>query len=180
MLKLDLTYIDFDKVQKTTTHHFYLSLPELVRLETEFNGEVVEQSALGQTLQRLASEGKNTELFDLFARMIHDSIGVQYTDGEGVLRFKKTPEDRDRFLESMAYGALFLKMSTDADYAVNFWKGIMPADLINEAEKLQQTTAAQVATAAEVATPAPAAPPVPPTAPTTPPPVPPTPEVPNA
>lgn len=125
MLAQPITYENvFTGEKETKTFYFHVTKAEMIELEHSMNG------GLSSVMTRIIAEHDNEKLIPLFRRLIEVSYGER-TDAGG---FKKSKEATEIFMASEAYSELFLSFY-EADNAVNFIKGIMPKDLIEEVNK---------------------------------------------
>ena len=60
--------------------------------------------------------------------LLLSSVGIKSPDGK---RFVKSDEIAQDFVSSPAFDTLFMEIATDADKALQFVKGIMPAEFAN-------------------------------------------------
>lgn len=126
MLMKTITYDDLDGKSVTEDFYFKLSEAEAAELELGYRGE-----GLSTFLMRaLAAEDKN-EIIQTFKMLIAMSVGRRSENGR---RFVKNDEVRDDFMQSDAYSTLFMELMSNADRAVEFFKGILPKHLAEKAE----------------------------------------------
>lgn len=139
MLKRSITYEDFNGKTQTEDFFFNLSKSELVELEFDVDG------GFADSMQKLVDENNSREIIATFKKLVLQAYGEKSDDGK---RFVKSDQLREEFSQTAAYSVLFMELSTDAEVASNFIKGIMPADMqaaIAE-EELKQKTAAALST----------------------------------
>ena len=120
MLKRSITYEDFNGVEQTDVCYFNISKPEIVDLETKYEG------GLKGMLERVIEAKDFRTILKEFKEIILLSYGVKSEDGK---RFIKTQEMRDAFEQSEAYNVLFMELINDDDVAAEFLKGALPKDL---------------------------------------------------
>lgn len=132
MLKKPIKFENWDGEEVEEIHYFNLSKPELLKMQVEQEG------GFGKFLERISETKDEKQLVNQFERIIMMSYGVRSEDGK---RFMKNDELRKEFMETRAYEALHEELTTDADKAAEFIKGILPkeiaADVTNE-ELLRQ------------------------------------------
>ncbi len=128
MLKKEITFKDFNGHRHTQIYWFHLSKTELVELEMSHQG------GLSASLERIIAAQDNKALIVEFKNLILSSIGERSEDGA---HFIKNQEIRDGFQNSPAYDALFMELVTDTDAAIEFVQGMIPANLEEDAKKLQ-------------------------------------------
>lgn len=117
MLKETITYIDYNGTERTEDFYFNLDEAEIMELEMSIDGGLVEM------IQRIVSEQKASEIIKIFKKLVLMSYGIKSLDGK---RFEKSEEISTAFSQTKAYSKLFMRLGTDADYAVNFFKAIIP------------------------------------------------------
>jgi len=127
VLKKTITYKDFNEEEVSEDFFFHLSKAELVELEMSHKG------GLSAALERIIAAEDNQGIIAEFKNIILTAYGKRSEDGK---RFIKNQELRDEFTSTEAYSTLFMELVTDTDAATAFINGIIPADMIAEAEKL--------------------------------------------
>jgi len=134
VLKKTITYKDFNGEEVSEDFFFHLSKAELVELEMSHKG------GLSAALERIIAAEDNQGIIAEFKNIILTAYGKRSEDGK---RFIKNQELRDEFTSTEAYSTLFMELVTDTDAATAFINGIIPADMIAEAEKLVAANAEQ-------------------------------------
>ena len=118
MLKETIKYTDLDGNPAEEDAYFNLTKAEALELNIRNDLEVIGRS-------------KNTnEIMDMFKRVLKASYGKRTTDG----KFIKEERDFAVFAASEAYSELFLKIFSSEDFAIDFIKAILPADLVAATE----------------------------------------------
>ena len=117
MLKELIEYTDFDVNKRSEYHYFNFTEAEIQEMNLRSPG------GLEARLNRIMETQDQNELVDYFKSLILDSYGVKSEDGR---RFVKSKELSEDFAQTGAYSALFMRLSTDTDYAVTFVNGIIP------------------------------------------------------
>ena len=122
MYKYTVTYEDYNGEAHEKEIYFNLSVPEMMRLETEIPG------GYGAYLRRIAQENDPTELYKAFEKLVELSYGEKSEDG---MRFvKKLPDGTrlfDRFSETPAYEQFIMDILQDETLASAFASGIVPS-----------------------------------------------------
>lgn len=126
MLPVPIKYTDFNGVDRTETFYFNLTQSEL----TEMNLTTV--GGMKSFIERITNTQDQAELIRLFKELILKAYGQKSDDGK---RFVKNKEIREGFEQTMAYDALFMKLATDEKEAIKFVNGIMPPEVVAEANK---------------------------------------------
>lgn len=112
-------YKDFDGEMRDSTWYFDISQPELIELEVEHD------AGFEGMIQKIIDTKDRKALVKIFKSIVLMGVGDQVTDN-GVLRFKKTDEIRQRFADTMAYNVLFMELATDDEKAAEFMSGVLP------------------------------------------------------
>lgn len=124
MIKEKITYTDYNGDERTETCMFNLSKAEL--LEMNFRTE----GGLDKMLEKIQDTQDASKVYKLFTDIILMSYGEKSEDGKRFI--KKAPDGHrlaDDFAQSEAYSELIMKLISDADYAANFIRGVVPASL---------------------------------------------------
>lgn len=132
MLKKSITYEDFDGNTQTEIFYFNLSKTELLELE------FAEGNSFADQLKKIAATPENPKLIAIFKEIILAAYGEKSEDGK---RFIKNEKLREEFTQTAAYNALFMELATSEGSALEFIRGILPADLSAEIDKELKTAA---------------------------------------
>jgi hypothetical protein len=128
VIKLPITYKDFDGNSVTEEHYFHLSKSELIDLETG-DGE-----SLSAKLERVGKSGDGGQIMRAFKEIIAAAYG-QRVDGSGS-QFYKNPDLTAGFMGSLAFDQLLEDLLTNTTNAVDFVNGLMPSGLEELAAKV--------------------------------------------
>lgn len=142
MLKKTITFDDLDGNSLTEDFYFNLSKAEITEMELSQKG------GLSAYLQKIVKTEDTKELITIFKELIVKSVGRRSDDGR---RFVKNQEITDDFMQTEAYSELFMELATRSQSAVEFIKGIFPAGLEKEMEKLVADRAAEAGKTADTA-----------------------------
>ena len=126
MLKKTLTYEDFNGNQRTEDYYFNLTKAELMQMELSADG------GLEATINKIIAAQNGKEIMELFKEIVLKAYGEKSLDGK---TFDKSPEVKNRFLNSQAYSDIFMELATNADEPTKFFNGIIPKDIANEVKK---------------------------------------------
>ena len=126
MLKKTITYTDYNGVEKTEDFYFNLSKAEIMEMELSTYG------GLAEMIKRIIDAQDGPAIIKVFKELILKAYGVKSPDGK---RFIKSEELLTEFSQTEAYSNLFMELSTDADAASGFIKGIMPVEIPENATK---------------------------------------------
>lgn len=123
MLKKTLTYVDFNENQRTEDFYFHLSKAEVMEMEMSTVG------GLTTAIHRIVEAQDAPTIIKTFKEIILKAYGEKSPDGK---RFIKSEDLSTAFSQTEAYSQLFMELSTNADEAAAFVRGIMPADMSKE------------------------------------------------
>ena len=137
MLKKTITYKNFNDVEITETFYFNLTKAEIIEMEMSADNSLVEK------FQNITKTEDGKALIREFKNLILTSYGKKSEDGN---RFVKSAEDRMAFEQSAAYDTLFMELTTNENASLEFFIGILPADIQNMAkqEMIKETAKLQV------------------------------------
>lgn len=126
MIKLPLTYTDYNGIERTEDFCFHLNKAELAEMQLTTDG------GMDVMIERIVKSKDQKELVALFKKILFMSYGEKSPDGK---RFIKSPELSLAFSQTEAYANLFMDLATDEEKAVNFINGILPPDLAEKVNK---------------------------------------------
>jgi len=126
VLKLPITYTDFNDVTKTEDFHFHMSVAELTNM-----GLATAGTTFGELVRRMTTDNDTGAIMDAFKEVILRSVGERSPEGD---KFYKNERIQNDFVACGAYDALFLKLLTDTSEIVKFVNGVMPKDMQNNPE----------------------------------------------
>lgn len=115
MFKQNITYVDFNGVERKEDFYFHLSLPEVARLEAELGRSMEEH------VKDLVNNQDAKTLIDFLEKMILNAYGRKTSDGKS---FIKTKELKQEFEHSQAYAELFEMLLMNPDLAKKFGEGV--------------------------------------------------------
>lgn len=125
MFKCDVEYENFNGEKKTKVCYFHLSKVDLTELEVEHQG------GLQSFIKNIVEAQDMKKLYAEFKRIVLLSYGEKSSDGE---RFIKKG---DEFVDTAAFHELMMKLTVDAEFAAAFVAGVVPADVREDAKKLE-------------------------------------------
>lgn len=117
MLVKNITYTDYNGVERKEDFYFNLSKSELIELQASVEG------GLDGYLKKIASRLDAPKIMSFFRDLILRAYGEKSDDGR---RFIKSPELSEAFRQTEAYDVLFVELVTDAKKGAEFISGIMP------------------------------------------------------
>lgn len=122
MLKKTITYTDYNGVERKESFYFNLSKAEIAEMEMSTAG------GIGEMIDRIVAAQDVPAIIKVFKELIFKSYGEKSPDGK---RFIKSEELSTAFSQTEAYTNLFMELSTDADKAIEFFKGIIPSEFVS-------------------------------------------------
>lgn len=127
MIRKVIKYQDYNGVDKKEAHYFNLNKVELAKLETGSTG------GFQESMKKLIEAEDMHSMIEVIEDVIQKSYGVKTPDG----KFLKRKEDLEMFMASPAYPELFMELATNTEAATEFFNGLIPADMVNQAKKTQ-------------------------------------------
>jgi hypothetical protein len=131
MLKKTITYTTFDDNEITEDFYFNLSKRELVILQLSMPDE----DGIAGHWTKVVASGDGAKIMQIFDDLIIRSYGRRTEDGKS---FVKDEVSATLFKHSAAYDTLFMELVTDAKAGAEFFKGVVPSGLAEEALKEAQ------------------------------------------
>lgn len=129
MLKKTVKYEDFDGNTREETLYFFISKTELTEMELKTPG------GFAKKLERISQASDAAEIMAVFKEIILTAYGEKSDDGRSFIKKRNGVRLADEFEQTMAFDALFTELITNPDKASAFVNGIMPKDLMAEANK---------------------------------------------
>lgn len=126
MLKKTITYTDYNGMERTEDFYFNLTKAELMEMEMGTSGGFAEM------VQRIVAAKDAPAIIKIFKEMILKAYGQKSPDGR---RFIKNDELREEFSQTEAFSILYMELATDDKAAAKFVNGVMPGELVQEAQK---------------------------------------------
>lgn len=127
MLKKTITYIDYNDQKRTEDYWFHLTKSELIELDASNEG------GLETTIRKIVKETDTKRIVELVKNLVLKSYGEKSADGK---RFVKSKEAAEAFMQTEAYSQLFVDLISDPDQMTAFFKGIIPQDVREQADKM--------------------------------------------
>lgn len=126
MFVKEIKYTDFNGIDRSEKFYFNLTKSELTEMDLTTAG------GMKSFIERITNTQDQAELIKLFKELILKAYGVKSDDGK---QFIKSEENAKAFSQTMAYDTYFMLLATNEQEAIKFVNGIMPADLVAEANK---------------------------------------------
>lgn len=126
MLKKEITYTDYNGVERTENFYFNLSQAEVMEMEMSTTG------GFSDMVQRIVETQDVPSIIKIFKELILKAYGEKSPDGK---RFVKSKELSTAFSQTEAYSKLFMELGTNAGKAAEFVNGIIPtgaAEAVNQ------------------------------------------------
>jgi hypothetical protein len=133
MIRKEITFDGIDK-KITEEYYFALTTAELMEQMLEVVGDV--RGDLESQLRRVIDSNDPKLILSTFKDIVLSAVGLRSGD-----KFMKTKQTREEFEGSGAYSELLFEMITNAGFAAQFIKGMLPQDF---EEKVKQINAAGV------------------------------------
>lgn len=124
MITKNITYTDYNGLERTEKFYFNLSAVELS------DGDIYD------TLVKITNTEDPQTLLGLFKKIILAAYGEKSEDGR---RFIKNDEIRSAFSQTEAYSKLFMELATDADKLSDFVNSLIPDGLKDKAAEIQKS-----------------------------------------
>lgn len=126
MYKKLIKYTDYNGNVREEFFYFNLTKVEVAKWETETAG------GMREMLENIIATKDKPALIALFDDIIRRAYGEKSQDGK---YFVKNKDVLERFVSTEAYSNLFMELASDDLAASEFVNGILPEDLLKEAEK---------------------------------------------
>ena len=129
MLKKTITYEDYDGNTRTEDLYFFISKSELTEMELTTPGGFTNK------LEKISNAQDGGEIMKIFKSIILKAYGEKSDDGRAFIKKRNGVSLAEEFEQTPAFDALFTELLLDPDKVAAFINGIMPKDLIEEANK---------------------------------------------
>lgn len=117
MIKKTISYVDYNDQEQSEVAYFHLSKQELGNLQMKMNGHYLDH------IQALAEKRQIQGLYEFVYNLILDSYGEKDVEGR---TFKKSPEMRRAFEQSIPFGEFLYELIQDGDKLAQFIEDVMP------------------------------------------------------
>ena len=133
MLKKTIKYTDYNGVKREEEFLFHLSKAELMEMEMGTVG------GLATMIQQIIDSNDAPAIIKIFKDIILKAYGEKSVDGKRFVKVNDAGVPLSvGFSQTEAYSELFMELSTDADAAAKFIKGIIPSDIEITEEQLKE------------------------------------------
>lgn len=127
MLKKTITYTDYNGLERTEDFRFNITKSELMKWNLKTPG------GLAARLERISQKYDVPEITKFLEETIDYAYGIVSDDG---VRFIKDENLSKMFRQTDAYDRLFVDLLSDEKKLTSFINGLLPQDLVNEANAL--------------------------------------------
>ena len=124
-----IQFTDYDGNEREETFYFNLNKAEVIKWEGSTLG------GLKNTMDKIIQTKDQSRLIALFDDIICRSYGEKSPDGK---YFRKSEEILENFKSTQAYSNLFTELASNDQAASEFVNGMLPADLLEEARKIEE------------------------------------------
>jgi hypothetical protein len=127
MISKNLKYKDFDGLTVEETFWFHLSNADIIVLDSTIPGGIT------PVLQKVMADGTdNAYIVETFQLLLAKAVGRRSEDGK---RFVKNADITADFMQTNAWEAFLLDLLANAGDAVEWFNGVMPNNVQEEAAK---------------------------------------------
>ena len=133
MLIKEITYTDYNGIERTEKFYFNLTQSEIIEMDASLPGGFAGMLSMIQDKKDVSS------LMMTFKMFLRKAYGVKSADGR---RFEKSEAISDSFEQCPAYDKFFMELVTgDANEALNFINSVFPKSFRDrmEATKAEQS-----------------------------------------
>lgn len=123
MLKKTIEYTDYNGTKRVEDFYFNLSKAEITEMELGVTG------GLAESIEKIIKAQDVPSIVKTFKELILKAYGEKSADGK---RFIKNEELSTAFSQTEAYSNLFMELSTNADAAAEFIKGLIPQEYASQ------------------------------------------------
>ena len=124
MLTKTIKYTDYNGVEREEKFLFNLSKAELMEMELGTTG------GLAETIQNVVEAQDTPSIIKIFKDLILKAYGEKSADGKRFIKIDENGKPLSiAFSQTEAYSELFMELSSNAEAAANFIKGIIPNDI---------------------------------------------------
>lgn len=120
MLKKEITYTDYNGVERTEPFYFNLTEAEILEMQMSTSG------GLSEMIKRIVASQDAPAIIKVFKELILKAYGIKSDDGK---RMVKSDEISAAFAQTEAYSKLFMSLATDAEAASDFVNRIVPNNM---------------------------------------------------
>ena len=125
MLKKNITYTDYNGVERKEDFYFNLTKAELVELNNEVSG------GLQGMIEQIINTQDQPKITELFKKIVLLAYGEKSTDGKRFVKVRDGHKLSEDFSQTEAFSELFMELATNDQAASEFVNGIVPAGVLS-------------------------------------------------
>lgn len=126
MIKIPVTYTNFDGEEVKQDLYFHMSMRELTEMELSVEGGMYDH------LQKILKSNNGGQILGMFQDMVQKAYGEREDNNPN--SFLKDPKRAEQFMNSLAYDALFSHLVSDPAAMIDFINGLIPEQLAKSPE----------------------------------------------
>lgn len=131
MYKITETFKDYMGIERSEDFYFNLDEVELYKLQLE------EVGGFREMLQIIVQKKDIPQMIKVFEKIIDSAYGVRSADGRNFYKGYLKPEILVDFKSTKAYSQIFTRFATNAEFAAEFIRNVIPEDLAAKVEEMQ-------------------------------------------
>lgn len=116
-----IKFEDYNGVQHEQTFLFNMTETELTKMQYSSEGNFQEY------VQKLVETKNEGEIINLIEKFVVMSYGEKSADGQRFIKVVDGHRLGEDFIQTEAYNVLFMELATNAEAAIDFITGILPA-----------------------------------------------------
>lgn len=131
MYKITETFKDYMGIERTEDLYFNLDEVELYKLQLE------EVGGFKEMLETIVQKKDIPKMIKVFEKIIDSAYGVRSPDGRNFYKGYLKPDILVDFKSTKAYSQIFTRFATNAEFASEFIRNVIPEDLVSRMEEMQ-------------------------------------------
>lgn len=132
MYKVTEKFKDYMGIEREEEFYFNLDEAELYKLQLE------EVGGFREMLEAIVKKKDIPQMIKVFDKIIDSSYGVRSADGRNFYKGYLKPEVLVDFKSTKAYSQIYTRFATDAEFAAEFIRNVIPEDLAKKVEEMQE------------------------------------------
>lgn len=141
MIKVPISYTDYNDNKRTEDCWFHLSKPELMEMNFSVEG------GMDAFLKRVMKDEDAGGFIALLKEFILNAYGEKSDDGKSFIKVRNGHRLSEDFVQTPMYEELFMKLINDEKEAMSFIVGLVPKDMGEQVtEKIKEQTAKNMLT----------------------------------
>ena len=138
MYKITEKFKDYMGIEREEDFYFNLDEDELYKLQLE------EIGGFREMLEVIIQKKDIPQMIKVFEKIIDSAYGVRSPDGRNFYKASLKPDVLVDFKSTKAYSQIYTRFATDAEFAAEFIRNIIPEDLAKKVEDMQANGTVQV------------------------------------